>query len=115
MCDYMSNPTYFFTRSSSTSRDPLDGKFAAASADALAEKATPLAGLGGLYWFVEVPGYDDRRAARRGMHVMSTEEIGLVMDQGYNAKAISGPFRAREEAERSFEDYWETLLGDYDD
>ena len=80
--------------------------------NASVEQATPLTTLGGLYWFVEVPGYEDRRAARSGMHVLSTEEIAVVMDSGHVAKAISGPFRTREEAERSFERYWEMILGD---
>lgn len=108
----MSIPTYFYARSPSTTGDPLDGKFASLSADASAHDVRALSTLRGLYWFVDVPGYCDRSAGRSGMHVLSTEEIAVVMDSGYVARAISGPFRTREEAERSFEDYWEMILGD---
>lgn len=111
----MSNPTYFFVWSQGASQARLEGKFASEFANASVEQATPLATLGGLYWFVEVPGYEDQRAARSGMHVLSTEEIAAAMDGGHAARAISGPFRTREEAERSFERYWEMGLSDDDD
>lgn len=110
----MSIPTYFFARSPSTTADPLEGKFASKSPDGSVEEATTLRTLRGLYWFVEVPGYAVPTASRSGMHVLSTEEIAVVMDMGHAARAISGPFTTPEEAERSFEGYWTTVLGDDD-
>lgn len=108
----MSNPTYFIIQSPGRGADPLEGKYASGSEKASAEQATPLSDLRGLYWLVQVPGYKEQRTARSGLHVLSTEEIATVMDDGYIAKAISGPFRMREEAELSFERYWEMVLGD---
>jgi hypothetical protein len=101
----MSKATYFF-RSSPRARDhPLEGKFASVSPDAQGSPrdATPLENLGGLYWFVEMPGEHK---------TLSTEEIAEVMDVGRRVRAISGPFPTRDDAERSLERYWEMMMSD---
>ncbi len=102
----MSKATYFFKASPSAGSHPLEGKFASTSPDGggSSEDATPLEGLAGLYWFVEVPG--EHKA-------LSTEEIAAVMDAGRQVRAISGPFPTRDDAERSLERYWE-MMGDDD-
>ena len=112
----MSNPTFFVVVLPRSSADPLEGKLASdrPSAETSGAQTTPLRTYAGMFWFAEVPGYEDRVRARRGYHVLSTEEIAVLIDSGYGAKAINGPFGTRDEAERSFERYWEMIL-DHDD
>lgn len=112
----MSKITYFLSASRSAGGEPFEGKFASesATADCSDKNSTPLTSLAGLYWFVEAPRYEDRATARAGLHVLSTEETAILMDRGHQVTAIDGPFRTREEAEESFERYWEMIL-DHDD
>jgi hypothetical protein len=105
----MSRPTYFFSRSQGTRKDPLEGKFASSespSTQAPAEEAVPLSTFAGLYWFVELDGKHE---------ALSTEEVANAMDGGGTVRATSGPFPTREEAAQSLERYWEMSMDDDDD
>ena len=99
---------HFFVRSRGAS--PLDGKFVSKSTSV--DEAVPLSDLPARYWFVDVPGYRNAQKMRTEMDVLSTEEIAALMDEGRAVRAVRGPFQTRDEAERSFERYWEMISED---
>jgi hypothetical protein len=105
----MIKPTYFFARPRGGAKDPLEGKFTSSKPPNLqagAEAAIPLKTLAGLYWFVELAA--EHKA-------LSTEEIAVAMDSGRRARAISGTFPTREEAEQSLERYREMIMNHDDE
>ena len=102
----MSIATCFFAQPSGPGNGPLEGKFASSvprNAQAAGEETIPLSKFAGLYWFAEIAG--EHKA-------VSTEEVAVALDNGFPARAISGPFRSRAEAAQSLERYWEMLMDD---